>query len=75
MVVIAANAIRSARVSGNLKRLGKGSVAELFKDAGLPRSSEEIKRLFDFACELLADEGFIVRNPNERQGVDRWLFA
>ena len=75
MVVIAANAIRSARLSGKLKRLGKGSVAELFKEAGLPRSSEEIKRLFDFACELLADEGFIVRNPNERQGVDRWLFA
>ncbi len=75
MVVIAANAIRSARLSGKLKRLGKGSVAELFKDAGLPRSSEDIKKLFDFSCELLADEGFIVRNPNERQGVDRWLFA
>ena len=73
--MIAANAIRAARLAGNLKRLGKGSVVDVFKDAGLPRSSEDIKKLFDLACELLADEGFIVRNPNERQGVDRWLFA
>jgi flagellar motor switch/type III secretory pathway protein FliN len=74
-VNIAANIMRTAWGAGELTRLGKGSVAPLFKAAGLPRSSDDIRRLLDLGCQLLAAQGVVKPNPDYKTGLDKWIFA
>ena len=56
--------------------LGRATLAQAFKNAGLPTSTEAIKTLIKIGCGQLAEQGeLVIRHPNPGSGKPEFIVA